>query len=391
MHTVTTCAARGRLAIAAALVALAGCGAPLGVTLQVQHPSPLARYGRRIAIEPLGADEGPRIGQRLTERVRGSNAFELTTRENAQMVLIGEVTGDTFGDEQTGERPYTCHRQVPELRTRRVPVVVEDPPPANGASNGTGYGGSTYQNTYVPRRTHIEYRTEQYTEMVDQPYACTQLLRWVEARFSVVLRVNARTRPIHTVWERTIELPGREEHTGIAGSDASDHEPDAVSGADLLEELRERAAEAAATSLLPRTESRAVELARVNDPGFDAAIALARAGDVEGAERRIDPVCTRLATPRSDGERAQLAACLFDRGVFRGFSGRVDEGLADLARAIELAPNETSWGAELATVRALAQEIEAARWRGETPANPEQLTNAPSRPPPRRGRPARQR
>jgi hypothetical protein len=37
------------------------------------------------------------------------------------------------------------------------------------------------------------------------------------------VRINARTRPIHVVFDRRFEVSDRQETTGLAGSDGHDH------------------------------------------------------------------------------------------------------------------------------------------------------------------------
>lgn len=394
--SVITNTSRHLLLIAA--LGASACAAPVRLFLNLQHPSPLSRYGQRIRLGTIENGEPSQFAQRLERSLRSSTAFEVVTA-NMQMGINGSVNADEFGPEQTGSRPYTCHRQVPEVRTRRVPVMVEDPPPADsggssggssnsesGASSAYGQstlGSSSYRYT-PPRRTHLEYRTEQYTEMVDQAYGCVQLLRWVDAHFAV--RLTATVLPATVVWEREFNLADRQERTGLQGSDSEDHLPGPVSGPGFLEVLRQRAVDQAAAQILPRQEVRSVELGRIDDPRFQSAVTLAEAGDLAAAERQFNEICTRFATPRSDDDRTALARCTFDRGIMRGYSGRVDEAIADITQAIALAPQEVQWGAELTVFRTLHDEIEASRWRGENRAaasEPEVPEEPPRRAPTR--------
>ncbi|MBK6531240.1 MAG: hypothetical protein IPN17_09740 [Deltaproteobacteria bacterium] len=98
----------------------------------------------------------------------------------------------------------------------------------------------------------------------------------------------------------------------------------------------------------------------------------------------MNAIAQQFATPRSDSERAKLASALFDRSALRGFAGRLDDSIADLARALELRPEATAWGDLLRVMRGLAAEVDQSRFRGETPTS---VPSSPEEEPPARSTP----
>lgn len=366
----------------ATLFALAACGPATSLTLPLTHPSPFSRWGRRLSVQPFDGDRAG-LGERIAAGVRSTGTFDLAS-EGAQLGLSGTVQRDEHGPEQQSSRPFTCHRQVPELRTRQMPYYVQDPPPppVYGA-----YGVPIYQ---APTG-HMAFRTEQYTEMVDHPYSCVQPVRWVEGFVRVSVRIAARTRPPQIVWERSIDLNDRDESTGLQGADSGNYDAPPVSGDAVLDRLRGQVVSQVTAAMVPRRDTVTFDFSLNSDPRFVEALNLARAGDLEGAERLVEAIARQFATPRSDSERSQLASALFDRGALRGFSGNLDTAIADITRALELRTDAAAWDDLLRVFRGLAAEVDQSRFRGETP------TNVPSAPAeeepaarpaaPRRGRP----
>lgn len=315
------------------------------------------------------ADTG--ISSGITSAIQGSGAFEITSNQ-PQMAVLGEVLVNNIGQEQTGSAPYTCHRQVPEQRTRQVPVFIPQAPVTSG----------TYTYTPPPR---MEMRTETYTEMVDHPYSCTQLLRWINASFHVHLRVNARTRPIQIVMDREFDLDDEERTTGLRGSDSDDHEPPLVDGPGLLRSLHQRAVSAFAEAALPRSDSVSIDFANCHEDACENGIQLVRNSDIAGAIRLFGTVVDRYANPTTTGQRERLAAALFNRGVLNGYGGEFEVGIADVSRAITLNAEIPDWNRHLAAIRRLQAERQASTFRGETPDAPTPDHEAP---PPVRRRPA---
>ncbi len=144
---------------------------------------------------------------------------------------------------------------------------------------------------YQPATGHMEFRTEQYMEMVDHPYACTQFVRWVEGFVCVEVRIVARTAC--------------------------------------------RRWRGSGPSTCPIATSRPACRVRLGRP---------RPGPVSGPAvldrlhgQVVAPV-TSAMVPRRDTSWRQL----FDRGALRGFAGRFYDSMADLARALELRPEATA-------------------------------------------------
>ncbi len=347
------------LTLSAAAHALAACGTDRSARIQYMHPSPLSRWGNRIHVEPFENEGASGISRRVEFVVRQSGAFRMVD-DGAQMAVVGEVHENTIGNETLSQRPFTCTRMVPELRTRQVPVVI---PGVN------------------PR---VELRTEQYTEMVPQPYPCTQLVRAVDARFSMHVRINARTRPIHVVFERRYDLADQIESTGIAGSQGEDHPPAPLDGNALLRRLQDEAVRRFAQDALPTVDSTEVEFADCGDARCDEGIRLVRANDLAGAERTFSEVITAFERAQDPASRRKYAAALYNRGVVRGYAGQLDEGIDDLRIATTADATHPAWNQCLVTLQELQGEIEAARFRGETTSTSGGAVT-PQRTPPRGG------
>ena len=329
------------LTLGLAAHALAACGASRNARIQYMHPSPLSRWGNRIRVEPFNGDASGGITQRVEQVVRQSGAFRMVT-DGAQMAVVGDVLEDSATPDALRSHPHTCTRDIPTVRTRQVPVVVAGLNP------------------------RVELRTEQVTEMVPQPYPCTLLSRTVDARFVLRVRINARTRPIHVVFDRRFELADRVETQGLAGSDHNDRPPPPIDGDALMQRLREEAVRRFAQEALPTMNAVDVELADCGDSRCDQAYGLVRSGDLAGAERLYNVVVDQTQSVQTPDGRRRLAAALFNRGVVRGYSNQLAEGIEDVRLAIATDATRTAWQTRLTALQELQAEIEAARFRGET-------------------------
>jgi hypothetical protein len=338
------------------LVALVGACASVDrrVRVSVYHPSALSRYGQRIGVSPFDNDIWTRVAERVQRRIEASRTFEVAEPAQQQMRLIGTVQYATVGPETLFERPHTCVRQVPELRTREVPVFVTVPAPPS--SDGR----------YVAPTIRTEIHTEQYTEMVDQSYGCIQIVRAIPAQVSVQVAVNALTQPIRQVYSRTVALSDQDVAIGLRGSDANDHLPGPVDGPGLLQQLLERVADQVAADLLPRTGAASVEFADCSDRRCDDAIALARNGGWSPAILVLSGVVTQYQNASDESSRRRLAGALFNRGILRGFHGEIGDGIADIQRAITTHLIDPAWARYLQALQELAREQDDARFRGET-------------------------
>lgn len=333
------------LALASALAtALDGCAARTAV-IHVSHPSPLSRWGRALGVERFTNEVTPDVSGAIARGVEASGAFRLAPPSEQQMRLIGRVEVDAIDPERLASRPHTCVRQVPEQRTRTVPVPTPD-----------GRGGIAMQMV-----------TQSYTELTDRPYACTQLVRTVTARFRARVTVNALTRPIREVFQHTVAVEDSREATGLRGSDSEDHDPAPVDGPALLDELHGRAADQVIELLVPRAEDIEVDFADCRDPRCDQGLSLVRQRSLPEAVSQFDAV-VRATSPQSPDSRVrqQHAAARFNRGVVRGYDGAVAEGIADLTQAIALDGSHPDWAVHLARLQSLRAERERVRFRGET-------------------------
>ncbi len=366
-------------------VAIAGC-ADHSAIIRYVHPTPLSRYGREVAVVPFENDSDGVFTQLVADRLQRAG-FEIRPIAEARIGVSGEVLQSTIGQEQSGHNPHTCYRSVPELRTRQVPVVVSVP----------GTSSPTPSNPYYvpPAQTRIEYRTEQYTEMVERPYACTRLWRSVDAQFRASIRVITRTRPPRTVFSENYSQTDRQMTTGLQGSDSQDHQPPATDGSGLLRELQGRVVGQFAQYSTPRPDSFSVELESCGDDRCLAGIALVRRGDLVNAGRLFTAVVDRFAANNSTQGRERRALALFNRGVTRGFAEDAASGIADIESAIQLMPQRAvRWSETLRRLQQLRAELEEHRFRNETRAGSSADNDASNesprstvrQPPPRRPR-----
>lgn len=329
--------------LAAALVA-GGCASRTAV-IHVAHPSPLSRWGRNVGVERFTNEVTPDVSGAIAQGLESNGAFRLTPPAEQQMRMIGRVEVDAIDPERLASRPHTCVRQVPEQRTRAVPMPVPD-----------GRGGVIMQMV-----------TQSYTAMVEHPYSCTELVRTVTARFRARVTVNALTRPIREVFQHTVALEDSRESTGLRGSDAQDHDPAPVDGPALLDELHQRAATEVLDRVLPRVEDVEVEFADCRDPRCDQGLTHVRQRSLPEAVAQFDAVVRATSAQSPDSRvRQQHAAALFNRGVVRGYDGALAEGVRDLTQAIALDNSHQDWALHLTRLRTLQGERERVRFRGET-------------------------
>jgi hypothetical protein len=212
---------------------LAAC-ADHSAIIRYSHPTPLSRYGREVAVVPFENDSDGTFSQLVANRLQQAG-FDIRPLSEARIGVSGEIVQSSIGQEQTGQNPHTCYRSVPELRTRQVPVLVSVPGSSTPSPNNPYY--------VPPPQTRVEYRTEQYTEMVERPYSCVRLWRSIDAQFRASIRVITRTSPPRAVFSETFSQTDRQQTIGLQGSDSQDRQPPPVDGHSLLRDLQGRIVE----------------------------------------------------------------------------------------------------------------------------------------------------
>ncbi len=331
-----------RVALVASLCVVSSIACSRAVTLQVQHPSPLSRWGRELGVSAFGDDDN-HLAAIVASGLDASPAFDVVQGAGQRMRVLGRVEQRQVDPERVSSRATTCVRMVNTTVPRSVPVTVGYPP-----------------------RTVMQ--TSSIVVPVPQPYACTQLVRSVTARARLRISVNALTRPIRQVYGRAFSVEDTARTTGLEGSDAEDHAPPPIDSAALLRDVEERTAQAFLDDVLPRSEAVEVDFGECG-PRCDVAVSLARRGDLTSAARTFGQVVEELeATParlQTPEHRSRLAAALFNRGVVRGYTDDLPHGLADVQRAIQLGA-QPSWHPHLQRLQSLQAERQRARFRGET-------------------------
>lgn len=336
-----------------------------------EPPSPLSRWGFRVLVLPFESEGATGITQRLAAVVDRTRTFDVVTGGAVHMAISGAVTESRIGQEAVDEESARCVRTVQETRTRRVPYEVEDPapPPGPAAQQQQNYQqlGEAIGNIIVAasggtpqpmsRRTHTEYRDEEYQEPVEQPYRCVTLTRHVAASFRLHVQVMARTRPVRVVYERDFSERDEARSTGRRGSDDADHEPDPVDGEALLRSLQERALEAFARENLPHSATETIRFEECGDERCVGALRLVRQGNFEEAERTLAELVQSDASPRARRAVAYTAAALYDRGIVRAYAGQFVSGMDDITRAISLSPGHPEWEARLARIREMQRAV----------------------------------
>lgn len=335
-----------------------------------EPPSPLSRWGFRVLVLPFDNEASTGITQRMATVIDTTRSFDVVTGGAVHMAVSGAVQESRVGDEAVEVEPARCVRTVQETRTRRVPYEVEDPapPPATqtreqnyqqlGEAIGTllvAAAGGTPQPTN--RRTHTEYRDEEYSVPVEQPYRCQTVVRHVDATFRLHVQVMARTRPVRVVYQRDFSEHDEVRTTGRRGSDDGDQEPAPVDGEALLRSLQERALEAFARENLPHSASETLRFEACGEARCETAVTLVRNQNFDEANRTLTELVELDAQPRHRRAVAYTAAAIYDRGLVRAYSGQFASGIDDISRAIALSPGHTDWEARLARIREMQAAV----------------------------------
>lgn len=338
----TSTVSRAALRSAALLAALTGVGCGRTATLRVMHPSPLSRWGREIGVGRIENEGDSGIGAIIAQGLASSGAFTVVAEAGERMRVIGRVEQRAMEPERLERRPATCTRTVAETRQRVVPVTVGYPP-------------------------RTEMQTQTYTEYVQQPYGCTELVRTVGARVRLHVSVNALTRPIREVFSRAFTAHEAESSTGMMGSDDQDHPAPPIDGAAVMRSAEAQSAQQFLDEVLPRDEQVEVEFADCHDRRCDDGLSQVRRGDLAGATQSFSAAVDRWTSEReSADQRANLAAATYDRGVVRGYNGELRDGVTDVRRAVSLTPTNSDWRVHLARLESLQAERARTRFRGET-------------------------
>ncbi|MCC7542953.1 MAG: tetratricopeptide repeat protein [Deltaproteobacteria bacterium] len=213
----------------------------------------------------------------------------------------------------------------------------------------------------------MQYRTVQY--------GCTWLTRAGTAVARLQLGVMA-TQTGQVIVSQMYEQR-RDATTSGMRSPYSDEnrEPPPIDGSSILRTLNSQIVDQFARIILPWQQVVEVELEDCDDDArCERGFHLVRSGDLRGAEglftQVIDETAPAAAAPDPDGDTVErLAEALYNRGVARGYQGRYAEAVADLVRAIQMRPNESAWGQQLAAVRTLQHNQEALRRQGAISAD----------------------
>ena len=343
---------------------------PWVVEVHYEPPSSMSRWGFRVVMVPLENDADGHITQRLSERINQTHTFDVVTGGAMHIGISGAVVASHVGDERVDERSARCSRTIQETRSRRVPYEVEDPEPAPSAQTteeASRQLGESLANIVLAasgrpmqprsRRSHTEYRDEEYSVPIPQPYECTTLVRRVSVEFRLRVRVMARTHPPRVVYEHEFALQDHQETTGRRGSDNEDHEPDPVDGQALLRSLEDRALSEFASANLPETSTETIHFEDCHEPRCEAAVALVRGGSMPEADRTLSELIREHASPRHHLPEGDAAAALYDRGLVRAYSGQFEPGLEDINRAIALSPGHAEWESRLATINQMVRAV----------------------------------
>lgn len=146
-----------------------------------EPPTPLSRWGFRVLVLPFENENSTGITQRLAHVIDATRSFDVVTSGAVHMAVSGAVQESRVGEEAVEVEPARCVRTLQETRTRRVPYEVEDPaPPPSAQTREQNYQqlGEAIGNIIVAasggtprsmgRRTHTEFREEEYTVPVDK-------------------------------------------------------------------------------------------------------------------------------------------------------------------------------------------------------------------------------
>lgn len=362
--------------------------------VRYEPPSPLSRWGFRVLVLPFDNENSTGITQRMAQVIDTTRSFDVVTNGAVHMAVSGAVQESRVGEEGVEVETARCVRTLQETRTRRVPYEVEDPaPPPSAQTREQNYQqlGEAIGNIIVAasggtprsmgRRTHTEYRDEEYTVPVEQPYRCQTVVRHVDATFRLHVQVMARTRPVRVVYQRDFSEHDEVRTTGRRGSDDGDQEPAPVDGEALLRSLQERALEAFARENLPQSASETLRFEACGDGRCEAAVALVRAQNFDEAIRSLTELGEQDAQPRHHRAVAYMAAVIYNRGLARAYSGQFASGIDDISHAIAMSPDHTEWESRLARIREMQSAVGVV-----IPPTPAPRARRPA---PSRGRPAR--
>lgn len=340
--------------------------------VRYEPPSPLSRWGFRVLVLPFENENSTGITQRMAQVIDATRSFDVVTSGAVHMAVSGAVQESRVGKEAVEVEPARCVRTLQEIRTRRVPYEVEDPTPAPSAQTreqnyqqlGEAIGNLLVAASGVTprsmgRRTHTEFREEEYTVPVEQSYRCQTVVRHVDATFRLHVQVMARTRPVRVVYQRDFDEHDEVRTTGRRGSGDDDQEPEPVDGEALLHSLQERALEAFARENLPQSASETLRFEACGDARCGAAVGLVRAQNFDEAIRSLTELVEQDAQPRHHRAVAYMAAAIYDRGLARANSGQFATGIDDINRAITMSPGNAEWESRLARIREMESAVGA--------------------------------
>ena len=313
---------------ALALSGLAGCVNRARVT--VTHPAMLNAdpYGSTYTVGQF-QDRGWYAAARQVEQLLHAHlaqSVDPSIRDVATgggLVISGEVTDQTYQEWMTSEA-RTCSRQV------RV---------------GTDQRGNP------------TYRTESYS--------CVEIIRHgqfhVGVRFVIVATGNGGATLYDYVYEDAMETS-----TSRMQNDQSRGEPNPIDVNGGFADLNSRVVQRFSRVILPWQEVVEIQLEDCDDDGdlCEQGITLVRQGDLAGASQLFGQVVAPFESEFVEippGQVAGVAEAFFNRGVARGYQGLYQEGLADLTRAVQMAPDRDHWAEELDALTQLAAEYEAFR------------------------------
>lgn len=335
-----------------------------------EPPSPLSRWGFRVLVLPFENENATGITQRIAHVIDTTRSFDVVTSGAVHMAVSGAVQESRVGEEAVEVEPARCVRTLQETRTRRVPYEVEDPaPPPSAQTREQNYEqlGEAIGNLVVAasggtprsmgRRTHTEFREEEYTVPVEQPYRCQTVVRHVDATFRLHVQVMARTHPVRVVYQRDFSEHDEVRTTGRRGSDDGDQEPEPVDGEALLRSLQERTLEAFARENLPQSASETLRFEACGDARCGAAVGLVRAQNFDEAIRSLTELVEQDAQPRHHRAVAYMAAALYDLGLARAYSGQFATGIDAISRAIAMSPGHDEWESRLARIREMESAV----------------------------------
>ncbi len=288
--------------------------AQVGNTMTV---GPIVHNGHVQAAAEISADLSNRIAHSLNPSIR-------LVAGGGGVVITASILADDYG-EQFERSDRTCTRQVENGR------------------NGQGI---------------VQYRTESYR--------CTDIRRIgtgvSRVEFAITHGQNGTV-----LFDQTYENTNRIVTTGI-DSPYEHRDPDYIDGGLLVHNLRADSTDHFARVILPWQEVVSVDFedcdgdARCRQ-GFD----LVQHGQLEPADGLFTQVIANHQSPVvpvAPNEAERVGEAFYNRGVTREYLGHYAQAAADLSRAIQIRPNETSWPHELESVQRMSRDQEALRAQG---------------------------